>query len=339
MTATHAGQIIDGYLKRLDSELSSLPSARRKELHGQISEHIEQARSELAEETDADLLTILDRLGEPDDIVAAARASFDVPAGRPGPLEILALLLIGVGGVLFPDLPVGFVLGVALVWRSRSWTPRDKYRGAYVPLVLALGLLVLGAVASGPFGRHLALAGFFVAAVIASLFVPLGSAIYLGARLGRSLPILGWAAIAIVALAIYLPAAATFVPAQQTAFIGLPGGEAGPAPVAGRPGCGGFYGTMRYASFTPFFATAPVSVGLCWDGTHVTKTWGPDCAPESGPGLLVNVQGCTVQDVGDGSIIITVTSSATAMTAPLFTQSGGVAWRVTPDGRVTRLGA
>ncbi len=52
----------------------------------------------------------------------------------------------------------------------------------------------------------------------------------------------------------------------------------------------------------------------------------------------MDVQGRTVQDVGDGSIIITVTSSATAMTAPFFAQSGGFAWRVKPDGRVARLG-
>jgi hypothetical protein len=339
MTATHATQIIDGYLKRLDSELSSFPSARRKELHAQIAEHIELARSELGEETDADLLTILDKLGEPDEIVAAARVSLDVPAVKPGPIEIFALLLIGLGGVLFPPLPVGWILGTGLVWRSRSWTPRDKYRGDYLPLVVALAILLIGALTSGVLGGHVLLEGYFAALVIANLLMPLGSAIYLAAHIGRRLPIVAWAGIAIIALAVYVPAAATLVPAQQTAFIGQSGGDTGPVPVAGRPGCGGFYGTVRYASVTPLLATAPVSVGLCWDGTRVTKTWGPDCYPSYGPGLRVDVQGCTVQDVGDGSVIIMVTSSATAITAPFFTQSGGVAWRVTPDGRVARLGA
>ena len=335
MTATHASQIIEGYLKRLDAELSDLPPARRKELHGQIAEHIEQARSELAEETDADLQTILDKLGEPEEIVAAARSSFDVPAGKPGPLEILALLLIGVGDVLFPVLPVGWILGTGLVWRSKSWTPREKYRGAYAPLVVALGILLIGALASGGLGRHMALVGFFVAFVVANLFMPLGSAMYLATRLGRRLPMVAWAGIAIIALAVYLPAAATLVPAQKTAFMGTIIGSSLPAPVAGRPGCGGFYGTVRYATDTPLFATVPVSVGLCWDGTHVTKTWGPDCFPESGPGLRVEVQSCTVQEVGDGGVTISVTSSATAITAPYFTQSNGMGWRVTPDGRIT----
>jgi hypothetical protein len=337
MTAAHASQIIDGYLKRLDSELSTFPPARRKELHGQIAEHIEQARSELEQETDADLLTILDRLGEPDDIVAAARASLDMPTAKPGPLEIFALLFIGVGDVVFPSLPIGFIVGIGLVWRSKSWTPRQKYRGAYAPLVLGLALLLAGALLSGLFGRHVSLEAFFLAAVVANLLLPLGSAIFLGASLGRRLPALAWVAVAIVALAVYLPAAATFVPSRQEAFIGTPGGETGPAPVAGKLGCGGFYGTVRYASDTPLFATAPVSVGLCWDGTHVTKTWGPDCYPEGGPGLLVKVQGCTVQDVGDGSVIISINSSATALTAPFFTQMGGVAWRITPDGHVMQL--
>jgi hypothetical protein len=56
MTAAHASQIIDGYLRRLDAEMSNLPPGRRKELHGQIAEHIDQARSELAEEPDGTVI-------------------------------------------------------------------------------------------------------------------------------------------------------------------------------------------------------------------------------------------------------------------------------------------
>ena len=332
MTAAHASQIIDGYLRRLDAEMSNLPPGRRKELHGQIAEHIVQARSELADETDADLLTILDRLGEPDEIVAAARTTFAVPAGNPGPLEIVALLLIGVGGVVFPVVP--WVLGTVLVWRSRSWTPRQKYFGAYLPLVTGLGVLLITALASGLFMRHSVFELLAVGYVIASLLMPLATAIYLGMRLGRRLPILAWTAIAIIGLAVYVPAASTFIPAQGSAYIGATFDQTGSAPVAGRPGCGGFYGTLRYGTGTPLVATAPVNVGLCWDGTRVTKTWGPDCYPQGGPGLLVRVQSCTVVNEPDGSVIISITSSATALLAPFFTQSGGFGWRITPDGRV-----
>lgn len=336
MTATHATQIIDGYLKRLDSELSSFPTARRKELETQIAEHIAQARQELPEETDADLLTILDRLGEPDEIAAEARASLDITTTKTGPVEIFALLLIGVGGVIFPILPVAWVLGTGLVWRSRSWTPREKYFGAYLPLVVGLAILVISALAGGLFGRHILFEVAFVGFVIANLLMPLGTAIYLGARLGRRLPILGWAAIAIVALSVYLPAAAAFIPAQASAFIGTPFGESGQT-LPGQPTCAGFYGTVRYANGLPIAATAPVSVGICWDGSTVTKSWGPDCYPNYGPALRVQVQSCTVVSEPDGSMIISIQSSATATTAPFFTQSGGMGWRITPDGHIDQL--
>ena len=336
MTATHATQIIDGYLKRLDSELSSIPTARRKELAAQIAEHIAQARQELPEETDADLLTILDRVGEPDEIAAEARASLDITTAKPGPLEIFALLLIGVGGVIFPVLPVAWVLGTGLVWRSRSWTPREKYFGAYLPLVLGLAILAISALASGIFGQHLLLDAALLGFLIANLLMPLGTASYLGARLGRRLPILAWAAIAIVALSVYLPAAAAFIPARASAFIGTPFGESGITP-AGQPRCAGFYGSVRYANGLPIAATAPVSVGICWDGNTVTKSWGPDCYPSYGPALRVAVQSCTVESLPDGSMIISIQSSATATTAPFFTQSGGMGWLITPDGLITQL--
>lgn len=336
MTATHANQIIDGYLRRLDSELSTLPSSRRKELTGQIAEHIAQARQELPEETDADLLTILDRLGEPDEIAAEARARLDLPTAKPGPIEIFALLLIGVGGVVFPVLPVGWVLGTGLVWRSKAWSPREKYRGAYVPLVVGLAILLVSAIAAGMFGRHVLLEVSFLGLVVANLLMPLGSAVYLGSRLGRRLPLVAWIAIAIVGLIVYLPAAATLIPARASAFIGRPFGEPAQTPVAGQPICEGFYGTEQYAGgLLP--ATAPVSVGICWDGTKVTRSWGPDCYPSYGPALRVNVASCTVQTEADGSMIISIQSSVNAMTAPFFVSSAGTGWRITPDGKLTQF--
>ncbi|TMD16680.1 MAG: hypothetical protein E6I27_07280 [Chloroflexi bacterium] len=67
---------------------------------------------------------------------------------------MLALLLIGVGGAIFPYVPVAWVIGIDLVWRSKSWTPRQKFYGAYLPFVIGLVLLVAGAIASG-LGPHL----------------------------------------------------------------------------------------------------------------------------------------------------------------------------------------
>jgi hypothetical protein len=334
MTATHADQIIDGYLKRLDGELSNLPARRRKELTSQIAEHIAQARSELTEETDADLLTILDRVGEPDEIAAEARSRLDITTAKPGPLEIVALLLIGVGGVLFPILPVSWVVGTGLVWRSKAWTPRQKYLGAYLPLVLGLAILLVVALVSGLFGRHTSIAAFVLGVVVTNLVLPLVTAVRLGFGLGRRLPVLAWTAIAVVGLIVYLPAVASLIPIRTSAFIQNFAGSTEPAPGTGKPGCAGFYGTATYASGTPLAASLPVSVGVCWDGTRVRKTFGPDCFPNFSAGLRINVQSCTAQSDTDGSMVIAVSSSATATTAPFFTQSNGFEWRITPDGKV-----
>jgi hypothetical protein len=200
-----------------------------------------------------------------------------------------------------------------------------------------MAILVFSALTTGLFGAHLILEAAFLGFVVANLLMPLGTAIYLGVRLGRRLPVLAWGAIAIVTIAVYLPAAATLIPAQASAFIGTPLGEAGLTPIAGQQVCKGFYGSVRYAGGLPIAATAPVGVGICWDGTRVTKSWGPDCFPNYGPALRVEVQSCTVQTEPDGSLIIFVQSRATATTAPLFIQSGGMGWRITPDGKIMRL--
>src|SRR5437016_12199104 len=72
MTAPHADQLIDGYLARLRVAATDLPSSVRDELIADMRAHIAEARSREAQETDATVLNILDRLGEPDTVVAEA---------------------------------------------------------------------------------------------------------------------------------------------------------------------------------------------------------------------------------------------------------------------------
>ena len=338
MTATHADQIISGYLKRLEGELAVFPSERRRELTAQITEHISSARAELAAETDAELLTILDRLGEPEEIASEARTRFELPASAPGPIEILALLLIGVGPLVLPLPPVGWIAGVGLVWRSRIWSPNQKRRGAYLPLVVALVLLLVGALVGGVGGGHLLLGFFFLAVLVAGMLLPVGTAFYLGSRLGRRLPMIAWVGIVVVALMVYLPAVATLLPGRTYGFVGAEGPPGSPVPVAGRPGCGGFYGTAEYASGTPLVARIPVSIGFCFDGTRVTKTWGPDCFPASSVGLIARVQSCQAITQPDGSLIVSIQGSATALTAPLVAVGRGVGWRIAPDGALMQFG-
>ena len=158
------------YLKRLKKAAASLPRARLNELIGEIESHLTEALPAGAGETEA--LNVLERLGEPADIVAEAGTG-QAPA-RAGLNEWLAIPLLLVGVSLFV---VGWFVGVALLWRSRIWTLRDKLIGT---LVLPGGLASAPFVfASGSGNLGLALAVMFVV-------LPVLTAIYLGRRATRA---------------------------------------------------------------------------------------------------------------------------------------------------------
>jgi len=113
------------YLKRLNKAAANLPRARRKELIGEIESHLSEALPAGASEAEA--LNVLERLGEPAEIVAEAGAG-QAPA-RVGLNEWLAISLLLAGGFLFV---VGWFVGVVLLWSSRIWTLRDKLIGTLV---------------------------------------------------------------------------------------------------------------------------------------------------------------------------------------------------------------
>src|SRR5437899_8173308 len=269
MTGAHADQIVDGHLKCLEASLASLPSNRRPELTSQISDTSrKRGRSSRRK-----------RRRRPDHPGSPGPARRDRHRSRhyAQGLDRRTWANRHAGPFVdrswrrdFPYVPVAWVIGIDLVWRSKSWTPRQKFYGAYLPFVIGLVLLVAGAIASG-LGPHL-LGVLLVVLIVAGLLLPLGTALYLAAHVVRRLH---WVA-------------------RTDAFIGADGPPGSPSPQAGQPGCGGFYGTAAYASGTPLLGKVPVNVGV-WDGRQVTKPWGPDCPPEYGPGLVVKVQGCRVE--------------------------------------------
>lgn len=210
MTAPHADQIINGYLARLQAALAPLPSGRREELLEDVRSHIAEAKNALVNETDADLLTIIDKLGDPSETAAEelGRPSeppttppLPAPLGRQNLLEILAIVL----------LLVFWPAGVVLLWISDVWTTRDKLIGALVPPGGYLGIFFLGPLlavrtlhygcgswsstdsngvtTSGtdcPPGIVMALLGVLTALVVIAVLVsPLVTAVYLGRRLKR----------------------------------------------------------------------------------------------------------------------------------------------------------
>lgn len=146
MTAPRADEIIAGYLARLETALEPVPDVRRQELLDDVRAHIAEARIALSDETDADLLNILDRLGDPADMAAAeiGRAESAPPNRRTSRLlEIAAIVLL----LLF------WPIGVVLLWISDAWTTREKLIGTLVPPGGYFAILVIGPLlAFGTFG-------------------------------------------------------------------------------------------------------------------------------------------------------------------------------------------
>jgi uncharacterized membrane protein len=80
---TQTDELVAAYLARVERAASRLPAGRREELIADLREHIEIARAESEAQTEAEVRTILDRLGDPESIVAAADTQTDLPRVPP----------------------------------------------------------------------------------------------------------------------------------------------------------------------------------------------------------------------------------------------------------------
>jgi hypothetical protein len=184
--STDDDQIVAEYLQRLGAAARVLPADRAGQLVEEITHHIAEARAAAATAGGAaasggapSVRNILERLGDPADIVrTAAETSFgDAPAGpllagplpaglaqatplgaghsqaatgRAGALEICAVILLLIGGIVVPV--VGWVVGVVLLWTSPRWKTGDKVLGTLVwpgGLLAPFALLLFGGLAAG----------------------------------------------------------------------------------------------------------------------------------------------------------------------------------------------
>jgi uncharacterized membrane protein len=166
--STDDDQLVEDYLRELRYAAHVLPADRHDELIEEITAHIAEARQ--SDDSPMAVRNILDRLGDPADIV---RAAADTPPGSPawsgaprsgagylavqpaaaqpgraGALELAAVLFLLLGGIVIPVL--GWFVGVVLLWMSPRWTARDKLLGTLVwpgGLLAPAVLLVAGAAA------------------------------------------------------------------------------------------------------------------------------------------------------------------------------------------------
>jgi uncharacterized membrane protein len=209
--STSADKLVDDYLDRLERELADFPPARRRELVQEISEHIAEARAGLEPENEAEIRNLLDRMGDPADIAAEARGPVEeapaatatpVSKSRSGALDVVALVLILLGGVVVPV--IGWLVGVVLLWISSAWTARQKLLGTLVvPGGLALpASILLFATSSesacyqqpvpGAPDQMICSSGSTGGQILGSIVVALlgaasiATVIYLGRRMGRN---------------------------------------------------------------------------------------------------------------------------------------------------------
>jgi uncharacterized membrane protein len=195
-------RLVDDYLKQLDSELADVPRLRRKEIVEEISEHIAEARAASPSQGEAEIRTLLDRLGDPAEIASEAKERFGVQPRKSRALEIATLLLLLVGGVVLPV--IGWLIGVVLLWVSDAWDSRDKLIGTLVVpggLLLPLALLTIGTSAGGGCSTPVPAAGareaaacidgsgginvLSLIAVTVLLLAPLATTAYLARRMRR----------------------------------------------------------------------------------------------------------------------------------------------------------
>jgi hypothetical protein len=150
MTTDTLHPLAADYLGRLRRAGRHLPPERLRELVAEIEGHLSEAIDPSA--SDAQALTALDRLGEPEAIIADESPDHDEPPARRGTREWVAIILLLFGGLM---LGLGWVAGLVLLWSSRAWSTREKWIGTLViPGGLATGVLI-GLYAIGNPTKHL----------------------------------------------------------------------------------------------------------------------------------------------------------------------------------------
>ncbi|MGV9268974.1 HAAS signaling domain-containing protein [Kitasatospora sp. NPDC003701] len=161
MNDTLAHPLVRVYLSSVEERTAALPEARRRELLADLSEHIEVALAEAGGFDESGVRRVLDQLGTPGEIAAAALA--EEPGDQPVPesgrrtavtavliaAQLPAALVPAVGPLLAP---VVTVVALVRLWRSRQWSRREKGEATllmFSPLVAVPVLAVLLSVALG----------------------------------------------------------------------------------------------------------------------------------------------------------------------------------------------
>lgn len=138
----HTDPLVDDYLRRLGAAASALPAHRRDELVCEIRDHLQEALSQTPADDKAAVHNVLERLGSPEEIAAAAAdplppgqlaAAFSQTNGLAIASLLLAVLwFAGIGAVL------------ALVFGYRARREINNSAGRQTGSGLATAGIILG---------------------------------------------------------------------------------------------------------------------------------------------------------------------------------------------------
>ena len=311
MSAPNANTIIDEYMRRLDAELSALPRAQRAEIVDDIRAHLADARSDLDTETDSDILTLLSRIGEPAAIAGEAHNRFGMePVSSAGPLDFLALLLLGVGNLIVPV--ASWCAGALLLWRSPALSRAEKQRiGMVSSIAVAAMFPVLFLLALLP--PH------WLAAFV---LLPVAATAHAAWQLRGRMPFPARCAAAVISAVVAFPVVVAFLPTHAHASV-----RPGPGNATLR--CGDFHGAIDLGG--PLGGRAAIDVSYCAEGDTVRAVGGASC-PSAEMGTLVIDAHCSVTSQPRVGLVVELRTSHRAWTSTWAGGGRSVSWVIRPDG-------
>jgi hypothetical protein len=121
--STNRTDVVGAYLHEVELRLSGLPLLQRRELLADLETHIATARAERGAHSEGELIEILERLGSPEVVAAAAYEEAGPPLRVPG-------------------------LSPAPVNRRPAWLVPLIVASAVLFMIGCLGLLVFGGVSN-----------------------------------------------------------------------------------------------------------------------------------------------------------------------------------------------
>jgi hypothetical protein len=190
MTTSTLHPLAAQYLERLTSLAARLPASRRNDIVTEVEAHLQEAIKPGA--SDSEALTVLDRLGDPEEIIEAEQPQPPELVNRRGTREWAAIFLLLFGGFLAGW---GWIVGLVFLWGSSAWTTREKLIGSFV-VPGGLALVAVMAVVTSSSEDCVSRAGLRTVCtggqsgtdvlvgllVVVLLIAPLASAIFLARR-------------------------------------------------------------------------------------------------------------------------------------------------------------